>query len=61
MPPDGFPMRCPVVRVPNDQAGEINALELEALLNEVAGSGQRISAQQGLFINPPAEIKGEAT
>jgi hypothetical protein len=54
-------MRCPVVRVPNDQAGEINALELEALLNEVAGSGQRISAQQGLFINPPAEIKGEAT
>lgn len=50
-------MRCPFVRLPDDPAGEI----VEALLNEVAGSGQRISAQQGLFIDPPAEIKGEVT
>lgn len=59
--PDEFPLTGLVVRVSHNPGGEIDTLELEASLSEVAGSGHRISAQQGLFIDLPAEVKGEVT
>lgn len=57
---DELPLRCLAVRVMHDPAGEIDTLELEAFLNEVAGS-QWITADQWLFIDPPAEAIGEIT
>ena len=61
MAPDELPLRCLAVRVTHDATGEIDTLELEAFLNEVAGSGQWITADQWLFIDPPAEAIGEIT
>lgn len=61
MAPDEFPLRCLAARVAHDLGGEIDTLEREAFLNEVAGSGHRISAQQWLITDPPAEVEGEVT
>ena len=61
MAPDEFPLRCLAVRVAHDPGDEIDTLEREAFLNEVAVSGPRISAQQWLLIDPPVEVEGEVT
>ena len=61
MAPDEFPLRCLAVRVTHDATGEIDRPELEAFLNAIASQGQWITADQWLFIDPPAEVKGEIT
>lgn len=61
MAPDELPLRCLAVRVTHDTSGEVDTLELEAFLNEVAGSGQWISADQWLFKDPPLEVGYEIT
>lgn len=61
MAPEEAPLRCLAVRVTHDAKGEIDRLELEAFLNEVAGKGQWISAKQWLFIDPPPKAAGEVT
>lgn len=61
MAPDEAPLRCLAVRAVVDEAGEIDGLELEAFLNNVAGRHQWISTTEWLFISPPAEAAGEMT
>lgn len=61
MAPDELPLRCLAVRVTHDGTGEIDSLEFETFMNEVAGKGQWISAGEWLFIDPPAEAAGEVT
>ena len=61
MAPDELPLRCLAVRVTHDATGEIDRFELEAFLNDAAGQGQWITADQWLFIDPPAEVKGAVT
>lgn len=61
MAPDEAPLRCLAVRAVVDEAGEIDGLELEAFLNDVAGRHQWISTTEWLFISPPAEAAGEMT
>lgn len=61
MAPDEDPLRCLAVRVTHDATGEIDTLELEVFLNEIAGEDQWITADQWLFIDPPAEVEGAST
>jgi len=61
MAPDEAPLRCLAVRAVVDEAGEIDGLELEAFLNDVAGRHQWISTTEWLFISPPTEAAGEMT
>lgn len=61
MAPKESPLRCLAISVMYDATGEIDRLELERFLNDVAGQGQWITADQWLFIDPPAEIGGEVT
>ena len=61
MAPLEAPLRCLAVRAVVDEAGEIDGLELEAFLNDVAGRHQWISTTEWLFISPPAEAAGEMT
>lgn len=61
MAPDEAPLRCLAVRAVVDEAGEIDGLELEAFLNDVAGPHQWISTTEWLFISPPVEAAGEIT
>lgn len=55
MAPVEQPLRCLAVRVVLDDAGEIEGIELEAFLNEVAGRHQWLSTTEWLFVDPPAE------
>ena len=61
MAPLEAPLRCVAVRVLLDDAGEIDGLELEAFLNEVAGPHQWLSTTEWLFVEPPVEAGGELT
>lgn len=61
MAPVEQPLRCLAVRFVIDEAGEIDGLELEALLNDVAGRHQWLSTTEWLFVEPPVEAGGELT
>ena len=61
MTPDEDPLRCLSVRVIHDATGDIDSLELEALLNAIGGRDQWIGSDQWLFIDPPVEAEGEVT
>ena len=61
MAPEEAPLRCLAVRAIVDEAGEIDGLEIEVFLNDVAGPHQWISTTEWLFISPPAEADGEIT
>ena len=61
MAPLEAPLRCLAVRVVMDEAGEIDGLELELFMNEIAGRNQWLSTTEWLFISPPAEADGEIT
>lgn len=61
MAPEEAPLRCLAVRAVVDEAGEIDGLELEVFLNDVAGPHQWISTTEWLFISPPVEAAGEIT
>lgn len=50
-----LPLRCLAVRVVFDKPGEIDGIELEAFLNEVAGRHQWLSTTEWLFVDPPPE------
>jgi len=59
--PDEAPLRCLALRVMLDEAGEIDGLEFEAFMNDVAGPHQWLSTDEWLFRSPPAEADGEIT
>lgn len=61
MAPLEAPLRCVAVRVLMDDAGEIDGLELEAFLNDVAGPHQWLSTTEWLFVEPPVEAGGKLT
>ena len=61
MEPLEVPLRCLAVSVIFDDAGEIDGIELEAFLNEIAGSHQWLSTTEWLFVEPPAEAEGRVT
>lgn len=61
MAPLEAPLRCLAVRAVVDEAGEIDGLELELFLNDVAGPHQWLSTTEWLFTDPPAEAAGEIT
>lgn len=61
MAPEEAPLRCLAVRVMLDQSGEIDGLELEAFMNDVAGPHQWLSTTEWLFISPPGEAGEELT
>lgn len=61
MAPLESPLRCLAVRAVVDEAGEIDGLELERFMNDVAGPHQWLSTTEWLFENPPAEAAGEIT
>jgi len=39
-----------------DDAGEIDGIELETFLNEIAGPHQWLSTTEWLFVEPPVEV-----
>jgi hypothetical protein len=51
--PEEQPVRCLAVRALQGAAGQIDGLELEALMNEIAGVAQWMSTDEWLFIEPP--------
>lgn len=53
MAPEELPIRCLAVGVLLDPTGQIDGLELEALMNEIAGVGQWMSTEEWLFVEPP--------
>lgn len=55
MAPVEQPLRCLAVRVVLDDTGEIDDIELEAFLNDVAGRHRWLSTTEWLFVDPPAE------
>lgn len=55
------PLRCLAVRVLKDAEGEIDNIEFEAFLNEVAGRHGWISTTEWLFVDPPMEADGYET
>ncbi len=61
MAPEEAPLRCLAVRAVVDEAGEIDGLELELFMNDVAGPHQWLSTTEWLFIDPPGEAAGEIT
>lgn len=54
-------LRCLAVRVCRDALGEIDSIEFEAFLNDVAGRHRWISTTEWLFVDPPAEADGFET
>lgn len=54
-------LRCLAVSVVLDEAGEVDGIELEAFLNQVAGRHQWLSTTEWLFVEPPAEAEGHLT
>lgn len=61
MPPVEAPLRCLAVHVVSDEMGEIDGIELEAFLNDVAGRHQWLSTTEWLFVAPPVEADGKPT
>lgn len=61
MVPEEAPLRCLTVRAVVDERGEIDGLELELLMNRVAGPHMWISTTEWLFVEPPQEAAGEIT
>lgn len=61
MAPEEAPLRCLAVRVMPDDAGEIDGLELELFMNNVAGPRLWLSTTEWLFVEPPVEAAGEPT
>lgn len=61
MAPVEEPLRCLAVSVVLDDAGEIDGIELEAFLNEVAGRRRWLSTTEWLFVEPPVEADGKLT
>lgn len=61
MTPDEHPLRCLAVCVARGAAGDIDSLELEALMNDIGGRDQWLATDQWLFIDPPAEAEGAVT
>lgn len=61
MAPVEAPLRCLAVRAVIDEGGEIDGLELELFMNDVAGPHQWLSTTEWLFVSPPAEAAGEIT
>lgn len=61
MAPLEAPLRCLAVRVLLDDAGEIDGLELEGFLNQIAGRHQWLSTTEWLFVEPPVEAGEEST
>lgn len=61
MAPLEAPLRCLAVSVVLDGAGEIDGVELETFLNEVAGCHQWLSTTEWLFVEPPVEADGRVT
>lgn len=61
MAPVEQPLRCLAVRVVLDETGEIDGIEMEAFLNDVAGPHQWLSTTEWLFVEPPVEAAGEIT
>lgn len=59
MAPVEQPLRCLAVRVAFDETGEIDSIEMEAFLNDVAGPHQWLSTTEWLFVEPPVEAAGE--
>ena len=55
------PLRCLAVRVLLDDAGELDGLELEGFLNQIAGRHQWLSTTEWLFVEPPVEVDGKLT
>lgn len=61
MAPLETPLRCLAVRAVVDKAGEIDGLELEAFLDDMAGHHQWLSTTEWLFVEPPIEAGGDIT
>lgn len=61
MAPVEQPLRCLAVRVVLDETGEIDGIEMEAFLNDVAGPHRWLSTTEWLFLEPPVEAAGEIT
>ena len=61
MAPEEAPLRCLAVRVLLDGAGELDGLELEGFLNQIAGQHQWLSTTEWLFVEPPMEADGKLT
>lgn len=59
--PDHEPLRCLAVQVLKDAEGEIDNIEFEAFLNDVAGRNQWINTTEWLFVDPPVEADGFET
>lgn len=55
------PLRCLALRVQPDRAGVIDLVEVASYLDEIAGERQWMTAEQWLFIDPPAEAEGGTT
>lgn len=55
------PLRCLAVRVLKDVEGEIDNIEFEAFMNDVAGRHMWISTTDWLFVEPPLEADGFET
>lgn len=52
------PLRCLAVRVRRNAEGEIDNIEFEAFMNDVAGRGQWISTPEWLFVDQPMDAVG---
>lgn len=61
MSPFEEPLRCLAVSAVLDEAGEVDGIELEALLNHLAGRNQWLSTTEWLFVEPPNEAEGHVT
>ena len=61
MAPIEEPLRCLAVRVLKDGEGEIDSIEFEVFLNDVAGRHGWISTTEWLFVDPPVEADGFGT
>ncbi len=61
MAPEEEPIRCLAVRALQGAADQIDSLELEALMNEIAGVGQWMSTDEWLFIEPPSTEPDQIT
>lgn len=61
MAPLEVPLRCLAVCVLLDDAGEVDGLELEGFLNQIAGQHQWLSTTEWLFVEPPVEVDGKLT
>lgn len=55
------PLRCLAVRVLKDSDGQIDSIEFESFLNDVAGRHRWLSTTEWLFVDPPVEADGLET